>query len=852
MFVASAHLYGQQVESAPETKTENLTTDEREIYYLKDIVVEGVKKFSSAQVLRMSGLTKNEQIEFPSMKISSAIKRLWETESFSTVEVFVHSIEGNQLVLKFVLQDLKDLGEVNITGKGISKSKKEEIIKNNELKPGKKITNNLISSLQNKIPQEYINKGFADAKIQIKESTNEADPMMTNWNINIEKGKKVKISEINFQGNKEIPSKKLKNKGFKETKERRIGIGGILKPSKFVKEKYEEDKKKLISYYQSLGYRDARIVSDSVYRVPSGDYKIDVKISEGKKYYIGDISFLGNTTYSTEVLQKLLGYKKGDIYDAVGFNKKVGEDGWKEDDSDIRSLYLNNGFLFSNVTPIEKSVSGDSINLEIRINEGEKATWDKVTWSGNTVTYDHVIQRSLYTKPGELFSKSDIRRTFFGLAGMSFFDPQKIGQEVKPNPQNNTVDIHWSLEEKGASQIQLQAGYGGNTFIGTLGLSFNNFSLRNFLKFKNFKPVPQGDGQTFSITAQAGAHFQNYGISFVEPWLFGKRPSALSFNMNYSRVNGWSNTNNNANNQNLTNPTSNLVYGNLHIFSVGTGLSRQLNWPDNWFSLYTGIQYQRYRFSDYAFTFGDKMEYNGTTNNFSFNIGLTRNSAGFDPIFPTQGSNFETSLKFSPPYSLFSKKDYSTMEPLQKYKWMEYYKVKLKTETYNTIVGKLVLRSTAEMGFMGGYNRELGTPPFERFYMGGVGLFNGRFDGRELIPLRGYENASTEGYSAYNTSDITPYGGGTIYNRFSLEFRYPISMNQTAKIYALTFLEGGNVWNSFGKYNPFQLKRSVGVGVRVYMGMFGLIGFDFAYGLDPTLGGTKSGWQTHFLMNQNL
>ncbi|MFB9121590.1 outer membrane protein assembly factor [Bergeyella porcorum] len=840
MFAASAYFYAQETPvptNVPEATTAAMQ-NQPGTYILKDIVIDGVKKYSPAQVMRFSGLTKNEKVEIPGMKISNAIKKLWEQNAFSVVEVYVESIEGEQVVLRFRLEDLKDLGEVKFTGKGMNKSKQEKLVKDNNLKPGTKITNDLRASLQSKIPQDYIKKGFADAKISIQEKANGNDPNMIDWTIEVDKGKRIKIDRIAFEGNHSVSSGKLKKKGFKETKQKRFGIGGILKPSRFVKEKYEEDKRNLINYYQSLGFRDAAIVSDSVWRNPKNNYEINVKLNEGKKYYIGDITFLGNTSYSTEVLHKLLGYKKGDIYDAVGFNKKVGEDGGKEDDSDIKSLYLNNGYLFSQVTPVEKSVVGDSINLEIRINEGEKAAWNRITWSGNTTTHDHVILRSLETKPGELFSKSSIKRTYFTLAGLSYFDPQQIGQDVQPNPQDNTVNLHWTVVEKGSSQVQLQAGYGGNSFIGTLGLTFNNFSLRNFLKFKDFRPVPQGDGQTFSIQAQAGQFFQNYGINFVEPWLFGSKPTALSVGANYSKVNYKD------------------QYGadmKLDILSLTAGLNRRLSWPDDWFSLYTGVQYQSYKFQNYPFQFGDTTENYGSAKNFSFNVALSRNSAGFDPIFPTTGSNLEASVKFTPPYSLWNKKDYSTMKPTDKYEWMEFYKVKFKADTYNTVIGKLVLRTTAEMGFMSGYNKELGAPPFERFYMGGTGLFGGRFDGRELIPLRGYENASQTGYTSGTPYDITPYGGATIYNRFAAELRYPISMNQTAKIYALTFAEGGNAWNSWGSYNPFQLRRSVGLGIRVYMGAFGLIGFDFAYGFDSTLGSSEpSGWKTHFLMNQTL
>lgn len=837
--VASAHLYGQITPqgntNAPAT---TLQVPESGTYKLKDIVIDGVKKYSSAQILRITGLRKGETVELPGQKLSTAIKKLWDTNSFSEVEVLVEDIQGEEIVLKFKLKDLKILGEVKFQGKGIGKSKNEKLAKDNNLKPGMTITPTLVNNLKNNIANDYVKKGFADASVSITEKTNPADPSLTDWTVDVEKGKRIKIDKIEFTGNENISDKKLRKKAFKDTKQKRIGIGGILKPSKFLQDKYQEDKKNLVNYYNSLGYRDARILSDSVYRNKNDQYEIDVKLYEGKQYYIGDITFVGNTVFSTEFLEKLLGYKKGDIYDAVGFNKKVGEDGGKEDDSDIRSLYMNSGYLFSNVIPIEKSIDGDKINLEIRINEGEKAAWNKVTWSGNRVTHDHVVLRALRTKPGDLFSKSDIKRTYFDLAGMQYFDPQAIKYEPKPNPQNNTVDMHWTLAEKSSSQVQLQAGYGGNTFIGTLGLTFNNFSLKNFLKLKGFKPVPQGDGQTLSIQAQAGYYFQNYGLSFVEPWLFGKRPTALSVGVNQSRIN------------------QNTISGDdmkLNITSVNAGLNRLLNWPDNYFSLYTGLQYQSYQFSNYPFQFGQTLEYHGNAHNFSINLGLSRNSAGYDPFFPTHGSNVEASVKFTPPYSLFNKKDYASLSNMDKYKLMEFFKVKLKAESYNEIVGKLVLRTSGEMGFMDGYNKQLGAPPFERFYLGGTGLFGQRFDGRELIPLRGYENSSTSGATFNSADDITPLGGGTIYNRFVAELRYPISMNQTAKIWGLAFAEAGNVWNNWGSYNPFQLKRSVGVGVRVYMGAFGLIGFDFAYGFDsPIYNNTPSGFKTHFLMNQNL
>lgn len=820
---------------AQESPEKSITTQEIAMatsYKLKDLIIEGTKKYTPEQVLIFTGLQKGEMIEVPSARISSAIKHIWETDRFSDVELYVEQISGNEIVLRILLKDLKELGTIKFTGPKMTKSKSEKIIKDNKLDPGTKITESFTENLKAKIAAEYLKKGFNDTKVSISSTPNAINPDLVDWVVNVNRGKRIKIERIDFDGNETISDKKLRNKAFKTTKQKNL-IMGILKPSKFIKDDYEADKKNLISYYNSLGFRDAKVKSDSVSRNEKG-FNIKIKLNEGKKYYIGSINFIGNTSYTTDYLQRILGYKPGDIYDAVGFSKKVGEDGGEEDYSDIKSVYMNNGYLFSNVTPIEKAVKNDSIDLEIRINEGEKATWNRVTFSGNDTTHDHVILRALQTRPGDLFSKNDIKRTYFDLAGMQFFDPQKVGQDVKQNPQDNTVDIHWTLVEKGASQVQLQAGYGGNSFIGTLGLTFSNFSLRNFVKLKNFKPIPQGDGQTLAIQAQAGQFFQNYSLSFTEPWLFGTKPTALSVSLNNSIV------------------SYSLATGNqnLNIFSANVGLNRRLQWPDNYFTLYTGLSYQRYDFNNYPFQFGAQQLSNGNSQTFSFLLSLNRNSAGMDPIFPTLGSNMELSVKLTPPYSLMNGKDYSTLDLASRYKWMEFFKVKFKAETYNEIIGKMVLRSSIETGFLSGYNSQLGAPPFERYYVGGTGLFGGRFDGRELVPLRGYENASSTGGG---NQDVTPLGGATIYNRLALELRYPISMSQTAKIYALTFAEAGNAWQGFSSYNPFQLRRSAGIGIRVYMGTFGLLGFDFAYGFDKYIGGSApSGWNTHFLMNQPL
>jgi outer membrane protein insertion porin family len=820
--------------TVPQTSDNNTNQPTKPgVYFLKDFQVGGQSKFTPEQILRFTGLSLGESIEIPGLKISGAVKKLWETNLFSAVEVFTTSINEQQIGLRFDLKGLKEIADVKIEGGGIGKSTAEKIAKDNKLKPGVKITENLISNLKHNIPLEYIGKGYADAKINVYQSTNVKDSAQSDLRIVLDKGEKIKINKIAFEGNNSFSPRKLRGT-FNDTREK-LFIWDWIYSSKLINEKYDADKKSLISFYQSQGFRDAKIVKDSIWRNEAG-YNILIKLSEGKKYYIKDISFTGNTTYSSEFLSRVLGYKRGDIYDAVGFNKKVGDDGGKEDDSDIKSIYQNAGFLFSNVTPVEKSIENDSINLEIRIKEGQKATWNKVTFSGNTVTHDHVIQRALRTRPGHLFSKSDIKRTYFDLAGMPYIDGQQIAQDLQPNPVDNTVDMHWKVGEKSGSQVNLQAGYGGNSFIGTLGLTLNNFSLKNFLKMKDFKPFPQGDGQTLALQFQKSLYFTNYSLQFTEPWIFGTRPTALSVGFNNSGINY---------------PGMNgAPEQKLNIFSVNAGLNRLLNWPDNYFSLYTGVQYQRYSFNNYPFQFGNQSLNNGASNNFAFNIGLSRNSAGPDPIFKETGTDMELSTKFTLPYSLFSNKDYSTLSPDEKFRWMEFYKIKFKADSYNQLVGKLVLRSSMELGYLNAYNSKLGPPPFERYYVGGTGLMNGRMDGRELVPLRGYENSSSTGGT---NADITPLYGATIYNRFAMELRYPISMTQTAKIFALAFAEGGNAWNNYQSYNPFQLKRSVGVGVRVFMGAFGLIGFDFAYGFDnPTTYGNPSGWKTHFLMNQNL
>jgi len=812
-------------------------------FIIREIRITGTNKYSKAQIMRYTGLYEGESVEIPGMQINTAVKKLWESKLFANVEIFLTQVIGKDAYLRINLKPLPDLGTVKF--EGIGKSKSEKLIKENKLKAKTKITDDLKSKLQNSVREQYTGKGFPDAKIIIKETPNPKDSTQIDWLVTLDKGPCVKVHSISIDGTKELSPSKVRSRSFKNTKVKRFYR--FWKKSKYVPEKYQTDLNKVVETYQSYGFRDAKIDSEEVKRTDKHNYDISLSVSEGKRYYLGEVTFSGNSAFTNEQLSRVIGYKKGEPYDAVGINTKItgGSDG-KNDD--IASAYYNNGYVWAQAVPIEKAVRNDTIDLEVRIREGEQATWDKVTFSGNTRTHDHVIQRSLYTKPGNLFSKIDLQRTMMELAQLGYFEPTAIKPDITPNPETKTVDVNYSLEEKSSSQIQLQGGYGGGRFIGTVGVTFGNFSFKNFFKKDSWKPVPLGDGESISLQAQAGSYYQNYSISFTEPWITGKRPTSLSvsFYTTALRYHNYYATGSNV----------------LNIYGAQVGMSTRLNWPDNYFRISYGINYQLYSFRNYPFNIAtDDIDpstganyttwSNGKSNNFSFYTTLGRYSAGLDPIFPTEGSEVELSLKFTPPYSLFSHRDYATETDSQKYKWLEYYKIKFKAYWYQELIGKLVLKAGGEFGFLNAYDNGLGLPPFERFYIGGTGLYGNMFDGREIIPLRGYKDSSSFGGSP--GSDITPLGGGSSYARLMMELRYPIVMGAGTKIYGLVFAESGNAWNSNKSFNPFELKRSAGTGIRVFMPQFGMLGFDFGYGFDPTLNrGKPNGWETHFILGQQF
>jgi len=793
-------------------------------YALGGITVKGNETISEQSILIFSGLNTGQTLKIPGDKLSSSIKKLWSSKLFSNVEIFVTQIDKDDVYLEISVTELDKVGTVTI--KGIKKSKLEDLRKEIEFQKGSMLTENLSTTTQNFIKDKYREKGFLKTKVTITTKKDTSKPNTQDALILIDKGQKVKISKITFHDNKALNDKKLK-KILKKTKEK--GITRIFSPSKYVEDVYEEDLDKIVSKYQEKGYRDALIVKDSISWNEDNTINLDITVNEGDRYKFGKIDFLGNTVFTDQQLQSILRIDENVTYNGKALNERVYGDG-TPDSQDITNTYLDNGYLFSRVNAVETSAENNTIDLEIRIIEDEPAHIRKVSIKGNDVTNDHVLYREVYTRPGDLFSKKAIIRTIRELGQLGYIDAENIVPDVKPNMTDKTADIEYSLSEKGSSQIELQGGYGGGTFVGTLGLSFNNFSVKNLFNFSEYKPVPRGDGQSVALRLQVSKYYRTYSVSFTEPWMGGKKPKGFNFSIYNSSQWGYDPRRNDVDKDQL-----------LDIIGASVGLSQRLKWPDDFFTLSTSLNYQRFKLQNYRISSFDFN--NGTSNNFNFGVNFGRNNAGPNPIFPQSGSQFNLAFKFTPPYSFINDKDYTDIPDEELYKWLEYYKIIFTGKWYSPVVGKLVLMSNAELGYMGAYNNVIGEPPFERFYVGGDGLQQGQFDGRTTIALRGYPNSSL--------SSVT---GGTIYNKVTLELRYPITLKPSASIYALSFIEGGNSWDGFQAYNPFSLKRSAGAGLRVFMPAFGLLGIDFGYGFDevPGIPGEISGWQTHFIIGQQF
>lgn len=851
---------------------QDTTLEKGKEYTLAGVEVIGKVSFNEQTVITFTGLEIGSKIRIPGEEISLAITKLWKLGLFNDVNFYVKKIEGENIFLELELYELPKLNEIKI--KGVKKGKKEDILKETELNKGKIVNDNLITNTKNYIENKFKKDGYFNTKVTINtlaDSTNTKVDM----SIFIDRGKKVKISKINFIGNEQLIDKKLK-RTFKNTKEKKIYR--IFKSSKFIKDKYKEDLTSLISKYKEKGYRDARIVSENVaYDKKKNKINIDVNIEEGRKYYFGDIRFLGNTVYSDQVLNSILGIKRGDTYNGVLLQKRIADNS-APDSEDVTNLYQNNGYLWSNINPVEVKTENDTIDFEIRITEGPVAYFNNVTVKGNDKTNDKVIYRELRTRPGEKWNKELVIRSVRELGQLGFFDAEAIRPEpVNMDPAAGTVDLDWTVVEKGSSQVELQGGYGAGGFIGTLGLSFNNFSLKNIFNKKAYQPLPMGDGQKMSLRLQGSQSFQVYSLSFTEPWLGGKKPISFFTSISHSKQFLYD-----YQTRDVTRDKS------FNITTLTVGYGKRLKVPDDYFSLSNSVSFSYYDLNNYntgLFTFG-----NGASRNLAFNTTLSRDSRGLDPVFPDRGSNFTISAKFSLPYSLVNGVNYATLKDKEEYKyknpnaayyntngnyvpngayidengdqtfdlnravadqskidqerfkWLEFYKIKFSGDWYTKVYKKFVLRTRGEFGFLGAYNQDRGIIPFERFYVGGDGLANFSLDGREVIQLRGYPNNS-----------LSSSNGGTVYNKYSMELRYPITMKQSAKIYAMTFLEAGSAFDSFKKFDPFRMQRSAGFGLRVFMPAFGLLGIDFAHGFDPVPGDTvKSGWQTHFIIGQQF
>ncbi|NOR27838.1 MAG: outer membrane protein assembly factor BamA [Lutibacter sp.] len=792
-------------------------------YELGGISVKGLKKFEDETVKVFTGLKVGQQVKLPGDKLTSAIKKLYETKQFSNVEVYVSKIDGNTAYLEFDVKELPQLN--NVTIQGIKKSKAKDLQTDAELKKGEMVTDNLIVTTKNYFKKIYQEKGYLKTKVTIDTKPDTTGINVVNMLVHIDKGEKVKIKNIIFEGNQAFNKKKLK-KALKNTKSKMLGR--FWKKSKYIEADFDEDLENIITQYSEKGHRDARVLDHSLTWNDDNSLNLNIKVEEGKKYIFGDITFLGNSKYTDDQLQRLLRIEKGDTYNGKVLKERVNGDG-SPDSEDIATVYQNNGYLFSRVLPVETRINNDSIDVEIRIFEDQPTRIKKVTVNGNDRTNDHVVYREIRTKPGYLYSKADIIRTIREIGQLGFFDAEAITPDINPNYQDKTVDIDYTVAEKGSSQIELQGGYGGGSFIGTLGLSFNNFSVRNIFNKKAYRPLPMGDGQTLSLRLQKSRFYTTSSFSFTEPWLGGKKPQSLSFSIYNSKQFRYDYTTNKVDKDQR-----------LNIIGASIGLGKRLKWPDNYFTLSQSISYQLYDLKDYpisTFSFSS-----GSSNNLSYSITLGRNSSGPNPVFPKKGSDFSIGAKLTLPYSLFQDKDYSSIEDKEKYKWLEYYKVHFKGKWYTALTKDLVVMTNAEFGILGNYNSELGDSPFERFFVGGDGMSSFQLDGRETVALRGYENG--------RLSDID---GNTIYNKFQLELRYPITLKPSASIYVLGFLEGGNSYEGFKNFNPFTLKRSAGLGLRIFMPAFGMLGIDFAHGYDPLPGTTvKSGWQTHFIIGQQF
>ncbi|MEE2953769.1 MAG: outer membrane protein assembly factor BamA [Bacteroidota bacterium] len=806
-------------------------------YVIGGISISGADNLSKSTLIQISELEIGETIIIPGNKIKKAIKKLWDQGLFSNISIDVIDVVENNIFLTIYLKEHVRLSKFKFEGK-IRKSEISDLKEKLRLMRGKILTKNLITNCINTIKAYYIEKGYL--YINVKDSVY-TDTTITKSDIlvfNIEKGKKIKIKKINITGRSKIlnTEKRIWNnkdsiyaisnyrikKIFEETKEKKWWR--IFKSSKFIESNYEAEKKSLIAKYNEKGYRDARILNDSIYKNNDNTISIEVNLIEGEVYTFGKITWIGNTIYDNETLTKILKIKQGDIFNQSILDSRIsgGVEG-----KDISSLYMDDGYLFFRAHPIEISTENNEIDFQIRIKEGEQARINKVSVTGNTKTNDHVIMREIRTRPGDLFKRNEVIRSQRELAQLQYFDPEQFDVQINPDPVQNSVDITYQVAEKSTDQINLQGGWGGGYIVGSLGLRFTNFSSSRILKKNAWDPIPAGDGQTLSLSASSnGRYYQSYNISFVEPWLGGKKPNSFSISAYRSLYS--------------LSGSSNSQSQSTELLGGSIGLGKRLKYPDDYFTLYNGISIQHYKLENSTnFIFQD-----GMSNNISYTIRLGRNSVD-QLVFPRSGSNISLSLKATPPYSILNPVDnYANLTSQEKYAWIEYYKWKFKSAWFSAFTAKLVLNTNIEMGLLGSYNDDLGLSPFERFYVGGDGLsgMGAMFDGREMISLRGYNNNS-----------ISPITGASIYNKYTTELRYALSLNPSSTVYILSFLEAGNAWDNYDYFNPFGVKRSAGFGIRIMLPMIGMMGVDYGWGFDNIPNNPNAnGGQFHFSIGQQF
>ena len=826
-------------------------------YIVGGVGVEGNNYFSPDQILQITGLQEGMEVTVPSEELSAIVNRLWLQRYFEDVAVVVDSLSASRDTAFFKIRIVERPRVSRWTFKGVKSGEEKELRERLNFRRGGEFSDYVAKTSTDIIKRFYKEKGFLNVEVDVNTKRDSIVRSAIRVQFDVNKGQKVKIKKITFNGAEHVKEGKLV-KSMKKTKDARLR--NFFSSKKFNETEYLNDKRSLISAFNEAGYRDARIVKDTMYYVEPGRLQIDFDIDEGKQYFFRNVTWTGNSVYSSDVLNEILKIEKGDVYDVVTMEKRL-FGGGKQTEYDVSKLYKDNGYLFFNIQPVELNIEGDSVDVEMRVVEGKPATLNNIIINGNDLTNERVVRRQVFTRPGYLFSQTDFERSIREIASMGQFDPEAImeygkGYSIIPNQLNNTVDLVYNVTEKPSSQLELSGGWGGNTFVATVGVSFNNFSTRRFLDKSAWRPVPLGDAQNLAVRFQTnGTYYTSLSASFSEPWLFGKKPTSLNLSVYYTRQ------------------TNSYIYYNIlnndeymEVYGFAAGLGKRLKWPDSYFVLYNQLSWQTYKLQNWAYQF---LFNTGISHNLSYTVSLSRNSTD-QQIYPRQGSDFSFSLQLTPPYSLLRKKDrgildadgnptrvsswkdinYNLQSSEDRYRWIEYHKWSFKGAVYTKLVGDLVLMARAQFGYLGYYNRNWGYSPFEGFRVGGDGMSGYDTYGSEIISLRGYENYSLTptDMSSYNSTG--QYYAGNVYDKFTVELRYPVILQPQSTIFALLFLEGGNCWSDIRDFNPFQIRRSAGVGVRVFLPMIGLLGVDWGYGFDNHDG--NGGSQFHFVIGQQF